>query len=136
MHNFFDRKVSAFKKKFGFHKFHFIAFSNENFIVGLAFVDIGIARNIFGYVYQKNKGIICQWQKDIIGKGLKFTNDIDYNEIYYHAHGIHIDIKKNIDIGTIIGHFKYRDIVDLNYEVQLTIKNKPLRVINPSDFDH
>jgi hypothetical protein len=80
--------------------------------------------------------VICEYAKDILGKKMQFSNNIDYNEIHFHTRDVVIDIKKNIDEGNILGHFKFKNIIDVNYEVELSLKNKPLRVLNPADFDH
>jgi hypothetical protein len=60
LHNFWDKKVNQFKHKLAFHKFHFVSFTSQDYIIGLAIIDVSIAKNIFGYVYKKDKGIITQ----------------------------------------------------------------------------
>ena len=47
LHDFWDKKVGALRQKFGFHKFHFISFINDNYVIGFAIVDVAVAKNIF-----------------------------------------------------------------------------------------
>jgi hypothetical protein len=58
LNNFWDKPIGYWRRKFAFHKFHFVAINNAEYIIGLAIVDVSVGKNIFGYVYQKNVGLV------------------------------------------------------------------------------
>ncbi|MDR0739304.1 MAG: DUF2804 domain-containing protein [Mycoplasmataceae bacterium] len=136
LHNFWDKRVSKLKKKIGFHKFHFVSFVTSEFVIGLAFVDVATVKNVFGYVYRISEGLIANWQKTIFNHTIKFTDDFDFNKIEHSSKNCHFLIQSNIDEGNIKGTFNFKNMISLEYQVELNLANKPLRVVNPIDFDH
>jgi hypothetical protein len=49
---------------------------------------------------------------------------------------VHFSLQSNIDEGTSKGIFNFKNKINLEYEIELNFNNKPLRVVNPIDFDH
>lgn len=135
LRNFWGKKYSKFKQKRIFHSFHFVSFTNDECVVGLAFVCLGFAKNIFGYVYQKDKGLIANWQAPLLNSQLQYGENLDNHQISRKSKSININIQKNLDKKIIVGKYQYKKIISIEYEIQLGLEQVPLRVVNPADFE-
>jgi hypothetical protein len=65
-----------------------------------------------------------------------FSDDIDNNQIEYRTRNLNMSIKRNFKKGIVDGHFQLDKKIALNYQIELSLKQKPLRVVNPIDFEH
>ncbi|MDR0545865.1 MAG: DUF2804 domain-containing protein [Mycoplasmataceae bacterium] len=134
--NFWGKPISKFHIKNRFHKFCFLSFASTEHIVSLAYVDIGLARSFFGYVFEKNKGMVKHWEKTIVSRKFKFNNDFDNSIISFTNPQFNIYNQTNLQENFIKGNFSCKDNVNISYDVELGLVQKPLRTINPADFDH
>jgi hypothetical protein len=67
---------------------------------------------------------------------MTFEANPDKHSIKYQSKKIVINVEKDINQNFIKGHFFYKDKIDINYHVNLSLTNKPLRVLNPTDLNH
>jgi hypothetical protein len=136
LHDFFGKKCSKLKTKKTYHKFSFVTVNDGKHIFALGIVDIFFVKNVFVYYYDINKGMIMEKQFNVVGKGMQFDDASHICRIKYKTKQINIDIDKNTIKGIFNINFKYHNDLEFKCEANLSEKNKPLRVVNPADFEH
>lgn len=133
--DFFNKEIKGFKKKFAYHQFNYIGITAGKYIVGFATVDLGYLKNVFGFIYSKDEGIILESDDKCLGfsKKMKFPRNPDNYFTIFKSGKTSVRVEKSHDKGMLR--------VDCNFKERLKFKgsfpfslnsHQPLRVLNPS----
>jgi len=135
--DFFGKEIkNRIRKKFSLHMFNFIGITSDNFMLGLACVDLGYAFNIFGYLYEFDKGMVFEFDsKGInISGNFSFPPNPDEYEIYARKGKTFVEIKKSHKMGSLEISADIKSRLKINGNFSYALKtHSPLRVLNPSD---
>lgn len=135
LYDFFDKEVRGIRKKLTYHKFNFIGINSGPYVLGFAVVDLGAIRDVFAYLFSKDKGLVYTYDKKMpfVSKRLVFPDGPDAHRIEFTNANSSLVIDKS--------HAKEYLLVDCNFDNKLVFKAdfiyglkqcKPLRVLNPS----
>lgn len=93
--NSMNRVLSTFTKKRRFNQFHFIGVLTEDFMAGLAIVDLKLVGNCFFYVWTKEQGLIVE-QSVIspLGIGCSLNNLVNEAESQFSFMGVNASIRQ------------------------------------------
>lgn len=135
LRGFFDGEIKGLRKKFAFHAFNYIGIITDGFLVGIAAIDLGYAKNVFAYLYHYKNGKLFEFSSMMPGWGpLHFPVNPDEHVIRFEKDGNSLFITKShrekiLSIDAILGR---RLSVRGTFPYSLK-SHKPLRVLNPSD---
>ena len=134
LRNFFNKEIKGIKKKWAYKQFNYIGISTEKFIIGIAVVHLGFGFEIFAYHYDLKKGISYSFNKTAIGnsKKLSFPKNPDKYVIEYKDKKTELLIMKSHKKGSLEIHCNFESKLIINAEFDYSLKNQPLRVLNPS----
>ena len=136
--DFFGREVKGLRKRLSFHAFNYLGIIADDFLIGIAAVNLGYAQNVFAYLYHYRKGKIFDYSTIEPGWGpLRFPVNPDEYTIRLEKHGCSLFIAKSHREGalSIDAAFGGRLAVRGNFPYSLK-SHKPLRVLNPAGPAH
>jgi hypothetical protein len=138
LYSFFNKEITGLKKKFSLHTFNYLGIIADDFLVGIAAVNLGYIQNVFAYIYHYRNGKIFEYDTKSLGSGpLKFPVNPDEHVIRFEKRGASLFIAKSHDEKILS--------VDAGFGGRLSVRgtfpysfknNQPLRVLNPSDPTH
>ncbi len=133
--DFFGKEVKGFKKNNAFHKFNYIGVITDNFLVGIAAVDLNYMHNVFAYLFDYKTGV--QYEYSIIGVGNKklgFTIHPDEYIIDFVKGKSFLKISKSHNCKELTINASFNDILSISIKTQYSLEtHHPLRVLNPSE---
>lgn len=113
-----DRKKGQLAKRFGFNQFHFISFTCDELIVGLAIVDLKMVSNAFLYLYDPKTKEFEEFSfLQPLGMGTKIDTSPNNGSSYFNKgdnslsfiasttpnlRKVKVNLKKGIEIDAII----------------------------------
>ncbi|MCP4135917.1 MAG: DUF2804 domain-containing protein [bacterium] len=134
--NFFGKEIKGLKKKYTFHMFNYLGIIADDFLIGLACVDLGYMYNVFCYLYNYKEGLLYEF--DTKGRGgskvLRFPANPDEYRLHLEKGKNHLVINKSHETGHLEVEASFEDTLSLKGEFKYGFKShQPLRVLNPSD---
>ena len=133
--DFFDKEIKGFKKKFAFHTFNYIGIISENYLIGVAVVNLGYLANIFAFIYDYKKGKIYECITNQLPSKIDFPLNPDEYEIKFSGKNISLKINKSHKKNQLLISGIFDGKLEISAMFNYGLKNKPLRVINPSCGD-
>lgn len=96
LYDFFDKEVKGLKKKFALHAFNYLGIVADDFLIGIAAVDLGYMQNVFAYLYHYRNGKIFEYSSMSPGWGpLKFPVNPDEYVIRFKKKGASLFVAKS-----------------------------------------
>lgn len=135
LYDFFNKEIKGLKKKWAYHQFNYIGFLNKNFFIGLATVNLGYADNVFAFFYDMKEGIKYNFNtiKPKKLSKLIFPKNPDEYITEFKTGKHELVIMKSHNKGTLEIHGNFDSKLIINAIFPFSLKDKPLRVLNPSE---
>jgi hypothetical protein len=131
----FGGKKSSVGRKFAAGAFNFVVIASDEYCIGIGAVQLGYLANIFGFLYEYDKGMKCDFARLILPSSLKFPLNPDESEIEYTSRGVSYSVKKSHKKNTLDIDCRFKNLLSIKAKCSYGFKNKPLRVLNPSCGD-
>lgn len=136
LQDFFGGEITGLRRKFAIKNFNYFGFISDSYCIGFAVVSLGYVYNIFCYMYDFQKGMLFSYDTKGLDNNsdLKMEMDPDKHTISFAKGKSRVQIEKS--------HLEKKIQLNIHLDAKLSIeaeipfslsKNKPLRVINPSD---
>jgi len=135
LRNFFGKEVTGLRKKIAFNTFNYIAVTTDEFIAGFATVNLGYANNIFGYIHRYDTGEFFETNRILLPSKISFPGNPDMHDIEYKGRGADYHVRKSHKDGTLDIACLFGDKLAINGRFAYSLRDKPLRVVNPSCGD-
>ena len=135
LRNFFDSEISGLRKKFAFHTFNYIGIITDDFLVGIAAIELGYMQNVFAYIYHYKEGKIYEYNAKAPSWGpLSFPADPDEYPIHWKKGNTTLIINKSHKNKILSINTDFEGIFQVQAEFPYSLKtHQPLRVLNPSE---
>lgn len=133
--DFFGKEIRGLRKRFAVHTFNYLGIITDEYLVGIAAVNLGYMQNVFAYVYDYTKGKVFETNIMAPPWGpLSFPVNPDEYEIHYEKGSSLLSIKKSHTQKTLVldAHFSGRLSISGIFSYSLET-HAPLRVLNPSE---
>ena len=131
--NTMDALVAPWRKKLKFNQFHFIGLLGEEFMAGIAIVDLKLVSNCFFYVWHKDRGLMVE-ESAIVPFGLGTNMDTSPDE--GRSKFSHLGTKSEIFQKDKTTHVSLNS-KSVNANIQLKQSNdyQPLRVCSQAGYN-
>ncbi|HNX57758.1 MAG TPA: DUF2804 domain-containing protein [Spirochaetota bacterium] len=135
LRNFFGKEIRGIRKRIAFNTFNFISINTDDFIVGLAAVNLGYINNLFGYVHRFESGEFFETNRILLPSKISFPGDPDNYDATFNGRNIYFHIHKSHKEGALDLECSFEGKLSVTGRFAFSLKNKPLRVANPSCGD-
>jgi hypothetical protein len=135
LNGFFDKEIRGLRKRFALHAFNYLGIITDDFLVGMAAVNLGYMQIVFAYLYHYKNGKLFEFNRMFPGnRSVDFPVNPDEYIINFSKRGSKLRITKShahkllsidADLGrrfSVTGTFPYG-----------IASHTPLRVLNPTD---
>ncbi len=135
LRGFFGKKIGPLRKKCAFHAFNYIGILTDDFLIGIAAIDLGYMKNVFAYVYNYKDGIIFEYDKKATDRGpLSFPVNPDEYKIEWHKGKTFLSIEKSHERGMLTLEADFEGGLQIRAVLPYSLgTHHPLRVLNPSE---
>lgn len=133
--DFFNKEITGFKKNFAYHQFNYIGITAGKYIVGFATVDLGYLKNVFGFIYAKDQGVILESDDKCLGfsKKMNFPRNPDNYLTTFKSGKTSVQVEKSHDKGMLSIDCNFKDRLKFKGSFPFSIEShQPLRVLNPN----
>lgn len=130
--NTMDKLQSLSSKKRKFNQFHFIGVLTEEFMAGIAIVNLKLVSNCFFYVWTKDEGLVVE--KSVIsplGIGTNISTTPDFAESKFSWMGTQASISQR-DADTLVSVQSNK--FSANFKLQQNEGYEPLRVCSQAGY--
>lgn len=133
--NFFGKELKGFVKNNAFHKFNYIGIITDNFLIGIAAVDLNYMHNVFAYLFDYKTGV--QYEYSILGIGNKklgFSTQPDEYVIDFKKGKSLLKVTKSHKNKALTLDASFNNKLNISLKAQYSLEtHQPLRVLNPSE---
>ncbi|WP_284377843.1 DUF2804 domain-containing protein [Litoribrevibacter albus] len=127
-----DKQLSVSSKKRKFNQFHFIGVLTEDFMAGLAIVDLKLVSNCFFYVWTKEQGLLIE--KSVIspfGLGARLSSSPDEANSHFSFMGTKASIEQSGPTTRVRLNSKQ---VQVDFSLHQGQNYEPLRVCSQAGY--
>lgn len=135
LRDFFNKEIKGLKKKMAYHQFNYIGITAGEYIAGFAVVDLGLIKNVFGFIYRKGEGILLESDDKCLGssKQMDFPRNPDNHITEFRASKTRIRIEKSHESGMLSIDCVFKNRLKIKGDFPFSLdSHQPLRVLNPS----
>ncbi|MGL4370064.1 MAG: DUF2804 domain-containing protein [Spirochaetota bacterium] len=135
LRDFFGNEITGLRKKYAVHTFNYIGIIADDFLIGIAAVNLGYLQNVFAYLYSYEDGKVYEYNsKSPLWGPLRFPADPDEYHISFKKGKTSLSIKKSHDKKLLKIDADFEGKLKINGEFPYSLKtHQPLRVLNPSE---
>ena len=135
LRDFFGRETTGLRKRMALGAFNYVGIVGEDFLVGIAAVQLGYVATVFGYLFDFKTGDLFECSAKGLSSRLSFPLNPDESAIVFQGSSCQIHLEKSHARGRLTVEASFGNRLHIQGVFPYGFSHKPLRVVNPSCGD-